>query len=62
MKTAQEVLEFISEYADFYLAEAEKEANPTKSREKYTKYNGMRELINAVIDEMGSKKQSFLNT
>lgn len=55
MKTAQEVLEFISEYADFYLVEAEKETNPTKSREKYTKYDGMRELINAVIDEMDNK-------
>lgn len=55
MKTAQEVLEFISEYADFYLAEAEKETNHTKSREKYTKYAGMRELINEVIDEMNSK-------
>ena len=55
MKTAQEVLEFISEYTDFYLVEAEKETNPTKSREKYIKYEGMRELINVVIDEMGSK-------
>lgn len=55
MKTAQEVLEFISEYADFHLAEAEKETNPTKSREKYTEYNGMRALINAVIDQMGDK-------
>ena len=55
MKTAQEVLEFISEYADFYLEEAEKEVNPTKSREKYIKYAGMRELINAVIDEMKTK-------
>lgn len=52
METAQDVLKFISEYADFHLAEAEKETNPTKSREKYTEYNGMRELINAVIDEM----------
>ena len=55
MKTAQEVLEFISEYAEFYLVEAEKEANPTNSMEKYTKYAGMRELINAVIDEMDSR-------
>ena len=55
MKTAQEVLEFISEYADFYLAEAEKETNHTKSIEKYTKYAGMRELINEVIDEMNSR-------
>lgn len=52
MKTAQEALEFISKYAEFYLAEAEKEMNPTKSREKYMKYDGMRELINALIDEM----------
>ena len=35
--------------------EAEKEVNPTNSREKYIKYAGMRELINAVIDEMDSK-------
>lgn len=55
MKTAQDILEFMSEYAEFYLADAEKETNPTKSREKYTKYAGMRELINAVIDEMDSK-------
>lgn len=53
MKTAQEVLEFMSEYADFHLADAEKETNPTKSRGKYSEYQGMRELINAVIDEMG---------
>lgn len=55
MKTAQDVLEFISEYADFYLAEAGKENNASKSREKYIKYDGMRELINAVVDEMGGK-------
>lgn len=34
METAQELLEYISEYADFCLAEAEKEVNPTKSRER----------------------------
>lgn len=55
MKMAQEILEFISEYADFYLAEAEKETNSFKMREKYAKYDGMRELINVVIDEMNNK-------
>ena len=52
MKTAQEVLEFISEYADFLLAEIENENNPTKFKEKHFKHCGMRELIDAVIDEM----------
>lgn len=52
MKTAQEVLEFISEYTDFLLAEIEKENNSTKFKEKHLKYSGMRELIDAVIDEM----------
>lgn len=51
MKTAQEVLEFMSEYAEFHLSEAEKEKNPTKSREKYSEWSGMRDIINAVIDE-----------
>lgn len=53
MKTAQEVLEFMSEYADFLLAEIEKENNPTKRREKCFMHSGMRELIETVIDEMG---------
>lgn len=52
MKTAQEVLEFISEYADFLLAEIEKENNSDKFKEKYFKHQGMRELIEAVINEM----------
>lgn len=56
MKTAQEVLDFISKYAELHLAEAEKESNPTKSIEKYSQYDGIRELINAVIDEMDNKK------
>lgn len=55
METAQEVLEYMSEYADFCLEEAEKEVDPTKSREKYIKYAGMRELINVAIDEMKNK-------
>ena len=55
MKMTQEILEFISKYADFYLAEAEKETNSFKVREKYAKYDGMRELINVVIDEMNNK-------
>ena len=57
MKTAQDVLEFISEYADFTLMDAEKENNDKKARKKYTKYAGMRELINAVIDEMDTEKK-----
>ena len=52
MKTAQEVLEFMSEYADFLLAEIEKENNSAKFKENYFKHCGMRELIEAVIDEM----------
>lgn len=52
IKTAQELLHFISEYADAHLAEAEAEVNPAKAREKYAEYNGMRDLINAAIDEI----------
>lgn len=52
MKTAQEILEFMSEYAYFQFAEAEKEKNSEKAKEKYARHRGMRELINAVIDEM----------
>lgn len=55
MKTAQEVLEFMSEYADFLLADIEKENNTTKRREKCFAYSGMREMIEAVIDEMGNE-------
>jgi hypothetical protein len=49
------ILRFMSEYAEVTLYDAEKETNPTISREKYLKYDGMRELINAVIDETSNK-------
>lgn len=58
MKTAQEALEFLSEYTEFYLAEAEKEQNPTKAREMYQKHDGMRTLINELIDAMSIKNDN----
>ena len=46
------ILRFLSEYADAKLFDAEEEENSIKSKEKYLEYEGMRELINALIDEL----------
>lgn len=52
MKTAQEVLEFISEYVDSCLEEVKKETNPSKAKIKYREYDGIRKLLNTLVDEM----------
>ena len=52
METAQEVLDFITEYADFYLIETQNETDPKKAKDKFMKHLGMRQLINAVREEM----------
>ena len=56
MRTAQDVLEFITKYANSYLVETKKETDLTKYRLRYTKYNGMKEIISAVINEMKENK------
>lgn len=53
LNTTQEVLDFMNNFAETKLEDSQNDPNSTSSREKYDQYVGMRELINAVIDEIG---------
>jgi len=46
------VLRFLSEYAEGKLYDAEQEQNSKKSKVKFNEYAGMREIIDALIDEL----------
>lgn len=53
LNTAQDVLEFMDIFTETKLEDSQNDPNYASSREKYDQYAGMRELINAVVDEIG---------
>lgn len=48
----EKILRFLSEYTEGVLYEAEQEKNSLKSQKRYNEYTGMREIINALIDDI----------
>ena len=53
LNTSLEVLDFMNNFAETKLEDSQNDPNPTSSREKYDQYAGMRELINAIVVEIG---------
>ena len=52
LNTSQDVLDFMNNFAETKLEDSQNDPNYTSSKEKYDQYAGMRELINAVVDEI----------